>query len=1480
MPKFKFLKPLATALVAFLGGSGLFAAEYTLPFEQTASQSLFDNCVVIDTNNDSYSSENGKWTYNSSSHAFKYAYHNTNKGDDWLIFPKIDFGTTTQVTITFNVQTSSGPESLEVFLGQDQTAEAMTIPVLSRLNFTVNGNWEPLTATINVPQNAGSNEWCLGFHAISDADQYWIYIKDFVIEAATGEVTVVPAAPVIKDSKMDFLNYSATVQIPELDTAGETIADNMTLKVLVDNDEAETYADLAPGAEQKIALTLEEGEHTIGYQVVLNDVESSITTEKVTAAPKVIVPASPVVSNSNIEGKTYKATVTMPSQDTNGDAISGTMSLTVTEGSNTLKTYTDLAAGAQVDVELTLAVGTHTLKYTAILDNQSSQAVEDEVFIDAPTYTLPFTFAPDDASMSECIVIDANGDGGNQYSAEGKWTISEGAFCYTYNQFKDADDWVILPSVNFGNATKVKISVAAKTGAYPEGFELWLGNQRTISAMTTKVTERTDFMAKDGYETIEATIDVPASADNKWALGIHAVSEADKYTLFIKDISIVAVAEDNLVPQAPVISGSKVEELVYSATVKMPESTVTGDQIADQMTLKVLVDSEVALTKTDVAAGAEIPVELTLTAGTHTVEAIAVLNGIESAPASEKVTAKGPEGGMGSLPYTFTVTQESFNQCEVFDVNNDGQAESSYKNGMWSYGSTNVGGALKYTYSSDNAADDWIILPMVNFGDCTDVTVYLDVMTEADAEAFSVHLGNDRTVEAMTVPVLSRANFTHANTFETLSATVKVPAGEGENDWCVGIHVTSPANRYLLYVNNIRIEKATGAVTVIPALPVVKESNVENLSYTATVQLPDLDTAGEELQGNLSLRVYVDNKLTKTLADLEPGSEQEIALSLEEGEHTIGYQAVLNGVSGDLATETVTAAVKVIVPASPVVSGSIIDKLTYTATVVMPSKDTAGNDITGTMSLVVSEKSTTLKTIANLAAGAEVEVELTLSIGTHNLEFAAVLGDETSEPATDTAVIAAPTYDLPFTFAPSLTTMSQCVVIDANRDASGNDGKWSISNDAFCYNYSSNDADDWVILPTVDFGKASKVKISLSAKTGKYPEAFEIWLGNQRTAEGMTLKVAEQTSFISPEDYRTIEATIDVPESTDNKWALGLHAVSKAEQLTLFIKDIEIVEVIADHVIPAAPVFANSTIDGMDYSTTITMPETTVTGANIEDKMTLKVLVDSEVVLTKTDLAAGAEIPVELTLEAGTHTVEAIAVLNDVESQAASEKVTVKLPELVTGSLPYKFTVNQETFAQCLVVDVNKDGQATTEYKNGMWSYAILSEGGAMKYTYSEDNQADDWIILPLVDFGESKAVTVSLNVMTQTDSEDFEVYLGRERSVDAMTVVVAEYKDYTHPNSFETLTKTVTLPAAESRADANEWCLGIHASSPAAHFAFYVNNIEIKGAAQSALTDIEAEADEECEYYNLQGIRIANPTPGTPVIVRKGNQTYKTIIL
>ncbi|MBD5189796.1 MAG: carbohydrate-binding protein [Bacteroidales bacterium] len=833
-----------------------------------------------------------------------------------------------------------------------------------------------------------------------------------------------------------------------------------------------------------------------------------------------------------------------------------------------------------------------------------------------------------------------------------------------------------------------------------------------------------------------------------------------------------------------------------------------------------------------------------------------------------------------TLPFDLMPSQTVFeDECKVIDVNGDG----SGGNGMWKYQASSVAGGLnsfRYNYHSNNNGDDWLMLPMVDFGGTTDVTVSFDVKTDGGSESFEVFLGQGREIEDMTVPVISKTNYKAAS-YQTLQSTVRVPSGSNK-EWCLGFHATSDADQYWIDITNIRIEKATGEVTVIPALPVIKSSSTEYLNYTATVEMPALSVAGDALTDNMTLNVFVDDNIMDTYADLAPGASKSIALTLEEGTHTIGYQAVLNEEAGSMATESVTAVKKQIVPAKPSVSDGAVNGLVYTATVVMPASDTENNPIDGSLTLQVAENETVISTTRGLSAGETTRIELPLSIGNHTLSFTAVLNDVSSVPTVVNVTVEEPVYDLPFTFAASENSFNECVVIDANNDGTlSGEGKWTFSEDAFCYNYNSyKDADDWIILPFVNSGESRKVTISLSAKTGNYPEGFEVYAGNVRTAQGMTEKLAEYTNFQRGE-YQVLEIPVDLPASIDAKWAIGIHAISEADQFRLYIKDISVTAAVSESEIPQAPVIVSDNLEDDAYTATVKMPLLSVSEENLDSDMDLKVLVDDELILKKENLAPGEETEVKMTLFEGKHVISFIAVSGNNESEAVTTTVTVKSEEIVTGSLPYTFNVTRDSFDSCLVVDVDKDGVTKNDQTFGMWSYAWLgeSEGGALKYTYSSaDNAADDWIILPTVDFGEAKGVTVSISVMTQTDEEDFEVYLGQKRTVEAMTLPVITRKNYKHTGTFETLSGAVVLPE-ETRGADTEWCLGIHASSPANRFLFYVKDIEIKSSVITGVSEIGEDDDAECEYYNLQGLRIENPAAGEIVIVRKGNKTYKKMM-
>lgn len=828
-----------------------------------------------------------------------------------------------------------------------------------------------------------------------------------------------------------------------------------------------------------------------------------------------------------------------------------------------------------------------------------------------------------------------------------------------------------------------------------------------------------------------------------------------------------------------------------------------------------------------------------------------------------------------TLPFSFTASEETFSQCTVIDVAENG--ETGYGgavSGKWFYyGETK--NAFKYTYLMSAPADDWLILPAVDFGDCKKVKVSFQIETYSDKEDLAVCLGHEATAAGMTENVMTLADFSKSS-FTEMSAEVTVP-DDGNTVWHLGFHATSPAFRGWIYLKDFKIESADGGVTVAaPAAPVVKSSTIRDLDYSAVVTMPSVDTDGQAIDGTLDLRVLVDGTLTDTKTGCTPGADVDVNLTLLAGTHTISFVAVQGSAESVAATDNVEAKEHVAVPAKPVINSCTVNFLSLSASVTAPSLDTDGNELSGYVSLQCLVDGTVVDTKNYLSAGASVTFARTLTAGSHTVGFIAVCDGQKSEIASTEVEAKEQIFDLPFTMTASAETFAMCEKIDANYDGSeyGDNGKWVYKDDAFVYTYSSissNGGDDWVILPKVDFGSVRKVKVSVSVSTGSYPEGLEVKLGSARTVSAMTIPVLKQENYKHTDGYETLSATVELAEGVPSILCLGLHAISEPDQHMLKISEIKIESAEIPEVVPGVPVIKESTVKNLNYTAVVTMPAVDTEGNALTTAMNLEVLVDDVVVETKTDCAAGADVDIALTLADGEHTVAYRAVLGENTGEAVSETVTATA--LSTGGLPFTFDATEANFGECEIIDI--DG-SVENYGNiqGCWQYAT---DGTFKYVYNPNSDADDWLILPFVDFAKCMKVKVSVDVKTENYTESFEIFLGQERTVEGMTIPVLSKTGFTS-KTWTTLTAEVNTPYGVARAANRLFALGIHATSPQNHYNMYFKNFRIEALVLSGIDDVEADEDAEPEYYNLQGIRVANPTHGI-YIMRRGSVISKVVL-
>ncbi len=213
---------------------------------------------------------------------------------------------------------------------------------------------------------------------------------------------------------------------------------------------------------------------------------------------------------------------------------------------------------------------------------------------------VPYTndFADQDV-FDQMTVIDANDDGKT-------WSFYQGAARYRYSTSNSADDWLMTPAltVEAGKAYPFSLKVKANSSTFPERFEVYYGNAQTVEAMTTCVIEPTT-VATNQY--VEYTALIPAPAGGKLVVGIHAISDADKYDLFVDDINI-GEGVSALAPGAAtdiVIASDPDGAFKTTITCKAPATTLNGQPLTGNVDM-VIKRGETPVFDQSVAPGADI----------------------------------------------------------------------------------------------------------------------------------------------------------------------------------------------------------------------------------------------------------------------------------------------------------------------------------------------------------------------------------------------------------------------------------------------------------------------------------------------------------------------------------------------------------------------------------------------------------------------------------------------------------------------------------------------------------------------------------------------------------------------------------------------------------------------------------------------------------------------------------------------------------
>ena len=203
---------------------------------------LFGEFGVIDSN------EDGKtWSFDANAESAKYAYSST-AANDWLVSPavKLEAGKTYRFAIDAFVASSNWAERVEVKIGKEPKASAMTQEVLEA---TVLNN-ETAQTLENAVRVTETGYYHFGIHAISDANMFNLYVNNFLVEAGVSLSAPAPVTDLTVVAGDNKLEATISFKAPTK-TAGESALSSLTkIEILRDGEVVKTLNEgLTPGGE-------------------------------------------------------------------------------------------------------------------------------------------------------------------------------------------------------------------------------------------------------------------------------------------------------------------------------------------------------------------------------------------------------------------------------------------------------------------------------------------------------------------------------------------------------------------------------------------------------------------------------------------------------------------------------------------------------------------------------------------------------------------------------------------------------------------------------------------------------------------------------------------------------------------------------------------------------------------------------------------------------------------------------------------------------------------------------------------------------------------------------------------------------------------------------------------------------------------------------------------------------------------------------
>lgn len=453
-----------------------------------------------------------------------------------------------------------------------------------------------------------------------------------------------------------------------------------------------------------------------------------------------------------------------------------------------------------------------------------------------------------------------------------------------------------------------------------------------------------------------------------------------------------------------------------------------------------------------------------------------------------------------------------------------------------------------------------------------------------------------------------------------------------------------------------------------------------------------------------------------------------------------------------------------------------------------------------------------------------------------------------------------------YTFEPDADEFEWCTVIDNNNDNStwnyGNSGYPTagvVGEGTFRYSYSySKDADDYIVLPAFDGTETGAKKLTFSVATKYDLEGMEVCMAYEPTVEALSQNVIwKQESFKYPDSFERQEVIF--PTEGGKNFYIAFHAISPKYKSYIYVQNISVD--VTDGSGPQAGTLSDPTFDGGDGTVTLTLPSKNLNGDDMTGTVYADITLDGEPYGEPVQGTPGQKVPIEFTeLPLGAHTVTATTfILNDqsekIGNQTTSIEFKCRIPSSFAYQLPVSIDLKQNVYDNFLVVNANNDDKTWT------------GEADCFQLSYTS-NSGDDWFISPAVEINDISTrfdIAVTAKNYSTNYGEAFEVFIGREQSVEGMTIKVIDRTEVTSGDwsqfvgNFE-----LTEPG--------RYYIGVHGVSDPNMYNLMINKLEmtqseISNDAPGSVTEIVGDGLETGELKAAISFKFPTTTVGgTPL--------------